>query len=214
MISFEEVCNNLNISAKKLRYYMFTKDVDYILKDNKFYFDERQYSLLKKIVLLRRLGLSLEDIDSIKANKNLKKYLIKMDNLIPIGNKYEAIKFIIEVMLKDDATFINMDVDKYLDLVKKNMIAGKRFYEFSEDMTYEDYKSSKFHREYMIMMTVLTSFYIIATLIGGGFTMLLTYFFYFFIGLILTFFVFYIPIRLKYYRRIINLLKHNINKNL
>jgi len=212
MISIEEVCNNLNISLKKVRYYMYTKEIDYIIENDKFYLDDNNYLLLKKIVLLRRLGLSFEDIDNIKVNKNLKKHLIKIDNLIPDGNKYEAIKHIIDIMLKDDASFINMNVDKYLELVKKNMINGKRFYDFIEDITYEDYKSSKFHKEYLIMISVLSFFFAIVTLIGGGFNMFLTYFPLFFLGLILTFFIFYLPIRFKYLRRINNLLRRKNNE--
>ena len=37
MININEVCSNLNISAKKIRYYMFTKEIEYHLIDNKFY---------------------------------------------------------------------------------------------------------------------------------------------------------------------------------
>ena len=83
---------------------------------------------------------------------------------------------------------------------------------FNEDITYEDYKSSKFHKEYLIMISVLSFFFAIATLIGGGFNMFLTYFPLFFLGLILTFFIFYLPIRFKYLRRINNLLRRKNNE--
>lgn len=187
---------------------MYTKEIDYIIENNKFYLDENNYRILKKVVLLRKLGFSFEDIDNIKINKNLKKYLLKMDNMIPEGNKYDAIKKIINIMLKDDVTYLNMDVDKYLNIVKIEINNGKIFYNFIEDMTYEDYKSSKFHREYLIMISLLTLIFLIATLIGGGFEAFIIYFPYYFIGLIITLIVFYIPIRLKYYRRIIKLLKN------
>lgn len=207
MINIKSACDELNISIKKMHYYMYTKEVKYIVDNNEYYLEDDQYLLLKKIVLLRRLGLSFEDIDSIKVNKNLKKYLIKIDNMIPLGNKYETIKKVIDIMNKDDASFINMDVDKYLSLVNKYMLEGKMFYSFSEDITYEDYKASKFHREYLTMIIILTSFFFIVTLISGGFSTFIAYFPLFFIGLILTFFVFYIPIKNKYRRKINELLR-------
>lgn len=212
MININEVCSNLNISAKKIRYYMFTKEIEYHFIDNKFYIDEENYQRLKKIVLLRRLGLSFEDIDNIKSSKNLKKYLLRMDNMIPHGNKYDAIKKIIDIMLKDDANYFNMDSDKYLNLINEEITKGRIFYNFIEDMTYEDYKASKFHKEYLIMIFVLTLIFLISTLLGGGFVVFLTYFPYYLVGLIFTFFAFYIPIRLKYYRRIIRLLKEKVEE--
>lgn len=209
MISINEACDKLNISIKKIRYYMYTKEIDYLINNNKYYLEDKDYILLKKIVLLRRLGLSFEDIDDIKKNKNLSKFLIKIDNMIPSGNKYEAIKVVIDVMLKDNVTFINMEVDKYLELVDKQMQRGKKFYAFNEDITYEDYKSTKFNVEYMIMITVLTFMFILVTLISGGFDVFIAYFPFYFLGLFLTLFIFYIPIKVKYYRRITNLLKRN-----
>ena len=207
MININTVCTELNISYPKIRYYMYTKEIDYIIDDNKFFIDEDNYKLLKKIVLLRRLGFSFDDIDSIKTNKNLKKYLLKMDNIIPEGNKYDAIKKVINIMLKDEVTYINMNANKYLDIINKEISNGKLFYNFIEDMTYEDYKSSKFHKEYLMMILILTLIFLIAALIGGGISFFLLYFPYYFVGLIITFIAFYIPIRLKYYRRIIKLLK-------
>ena len=209
MISINEACNNLSINPKKARYYMYTKEIKYLIKDNKFYLEDEDYYTLKKIVLLRRLGLSFDDIDDIKKNNNLGKYLLKLYNLIPEGNKYDAIKKIVDIMYKDKVTYINMDVDKYLELVNNKIREGKLFYSFNEDITYEDYKSNKFNMEYMIMITLLSLFFVLITLFSGGIEMFLMYFPFYFVGLLLTLFIFYIPIKVKYYKRIIGLLRRN-----
>ncbi len=209
MISLNTAISELNISIKKIRYYMFTKEINYFIKDNKFYLSEQDYELLKKIVLFRRLGLSLEDIDEIKKSNNLNKTLLKMYNLIPDGNKYENIKIIIDDILKDKATFITIDAKKYIDKINKLMFEGKRFYMFKEDITYEDYKSSKFNFEYISMITIVTLFFILVAVFSKNDQAFIMYFPFFFIGLLLTLFIFFIPIKIKYYRRIINLLKRN-----
>lgn len=209
MIKINDAVDKLNINIKKMRYYMFTKEIDYVIEDNQFYLEDSQFELLKKIVVFRRLGFSLEDIDEFKKNKKLNKTLIKMDNLIPYGNKYESIKIVINEILKDKVDFDTMDADKYLELINKLMYQGKRFYIFSEDITYEDYKSTKFNLEYMIMITVLTVFFLIISLVSNNENAFLFYFPFFFIGLILTLFIFYIPIKVKYYKRILGLLKRN-----
>lgn len=209
MININEACNNLSINPKKARYYMYTKEIKYLIKDNKFYLEDENYHILKKIVLLRRLGLSFDDIDDIKKNNNLGKYLLKLYNLIPEGNKYDAIKKIVDIMYKDKVTYINMDVDKYLELVNNKIREGKLFYSFNEDITYEDYKSNKFNMEYMIMITLLSLFFVLITLFSGGIEMFLMYFPFYFVGLLLTLFIFYIPIKVKYYKRIIGLLRRN-----
>lgn len=209
MININEACNNLSINPKKARYYMYTKEIKYLIKDNKFYLEDEDYHILKKIVLLRRLGLSFDDIDDIKKNNNLGKYLLKLYNLIPEGNKYDAIKKIVDIMYKDKVTYINMDVDKYLELVNNKIREGKLFYSFNEDITYEDYKSNKFNMEYMIMITFLSLFFVLITLFSGGIEMFLMYFPFYFVGLLLTLFIFYIPIKVKYYKKIIGLLRRN-----
>ena len=209
MININEACNNLSINPKKARYYMYTKEIKYLIEDNKFYLEDENYHILKKIVLLRRLGLSFDDIDDIKKNNNLGKYLLKLYNLIPEGNKYDAIKKIVDIMYKDKVTYINMDVDKYLELVNNKIREGKLFYSFNEDITYEDYKSNKFNMEYMIMITLLSLFFVLITLFSGGIEMFLMYFPFYFVGLLLTLFIFYIPIKVKYYKRIIGLLRRN-----
>ena len=209
MININEACNNLSINPKKARYYMYTKEIKYLIEDNKFYLEDEDYHILKKIVLLRRLGLSFDDIDDIKKNNNLGKYLLKLYNLIPEGNKYDAIKKIVDIMYKDKVTYINMDVDKYLELVNNKIREGKLFYSFNEDITYEDYKSNKFNMEYMIMITLLSLFFVLITLFSGGIEMFLMYFPFYFVGLLLTLFIFYIPIKVKYYKRIIGLLRRN-----
>ena len=73
MIKIKEAIDYVNINMNKMRYYMFTKEIKYIIKDNKFYLEDEEYLLLKKIVVFRRLGLSFEDIDLIKKNKKLNK---------------------------------------------------------------------------------------------------------------------------------------------
>lgn len=209
MIKINDAINYVNINMNKMRYYMFTKEIKYIIKDNKFYLDDEEFLLLKKIVVFRRLGLSFEDIDSIKKNKKLNKPLIKMDNLIPEGNKYDTIKIVIDEILKDDVDFITMNPDKYLEMINKYMIEGKKFYMFNEDITYEDYKSSKFNFEYMIMITLVSVFFLILCLLSNNDNAFLLYFPFFFIGLLITLIAFFIPIKLKYYRSIMGLLRRN-----
>jgi DNA-binding transcriptional MerR regulator len=211
MISINEACNNLSINPKKARYYMYTKEIKYLIKDNKFYLEDEDYHILKKIVLLRRLGLSFDDIDDIKKNNNLGKYLLKLYNLIPEGNKYDAIKKIVDIMYKDKVTYINMDVDKYLELVNNKMREGKLFYSFNEDITYEDYKSSKFNIEYIVMISLVSLLFVILTL-TQDIELFISLFPFFFIGLILTLVVFYIPIKVKYYRGIMKLLRREQNE--
>ena len=48
MISIEKACDELNISIKKIRYYMYTKEIKYKEENNKFYLEEDQFILLKK----------------------------------------------------------------------------------------------------------------------------------------------------------------------
>ena len=209
MIKINEAINNVNISMKKMRYYMFTKEVKYIIKDNKFYLEDKEYLLLKKIVVFRRLGLSFEDIDEIKKNIKLYKQLNKIKNLIPDGNKYETIKIIIDEIMNDNVDFNSMNPDKYLEMIDKYMAEGKKFYMFNEDITYEDYKSSKFNFEYMVMITLVSVFFLILCLVSKNDNAFLLYFPFFFIGLLLTLFIFYIPINLKYYKGIMGLLRRN-----
>ncbi len=212
MISLKEVSDNLHIDQKKIRYYLYLKEVKYIIKDDKFYLDEKEFILLKKIVLFRRLGFSLEEIDDMKKDKNLTKLLIKMDNLIPYDNRYSTIKIIINEMLKDNVTFYNLNEDKYLDMIFRFRLEGKKFYSFNEDITYEDYKSSKFNVEYLIMITFLTILFVIFSLISKKENAFMLYFPFFFSGLILTLFIFYIPIKVKYYKRIMGLLRRNYHE--
>ena len=211
MISIKEACNNLLINEKKIRFYMYTKEINYEIIDNKFYLDEENYKTLKKIVLLRRLGLFFEDIDDIKKHDNINKYLLKLDNLIPEGNKYEKIKMIVNIMLKDKVNFKTLDSDKYLELITRYMSEGHKFYSFSEDITYEDYKSSKFNIEYVVMISLVSLIFIILTL-TQDIELFISLFPFFFIGLILTLVIFYIPIKVKYYKRIMKLLRREQNE--
>lgn len=211
MISIKETCNNLLINEKKMRFYMYTKEVNYEIIDNKFYLDEENYKTLKKIVLLRRLGLSFEDIDDIKKHDNINKYLLKLDNLIPEGNKYEKIKIIVNIMLKDKVSYKSLDSDKYLELINRYMSEGHKFYSFSEDITYEDYKSSKFNIEYIVMISLVSLLFVILTL-TQDIELFISLFPFFFIGLILTLVIFYIPIKVKYYRGIMKLLRREQNE--
>ena len=208
MISINEASDILSISLKKMRYYMYTKEINYEIKDNKFYLSDEEFNKLKKIVLLRRLGLSFEDIDDIKVHDNMSKYLLKLDKMIPNGNKYEAIKTIVNIMLKDKVSFITLNSDKYLDLVNKYAFEGKKFYPFNEDITYEDYKSSRFNVEYIIMTSVVTLLFLILTL-TQGLDLFVSLFPYFFIGLFLTLVLFFIPIKVKYQKKINSLLRRN-----
>ena len=196
MISIKEACNNLLINE---------------IINNKFYLDEENYKVLKKIVLLRRLGLSFEDIDDIKIHENINKYLLKLDNLIPEGNKYEKIKMMVNIMLKDKVNFKTLDSDKYLELINRYMSEGYKFYSFNEDITYEDYKSSKFNIEYIVMISLVSLLFVILTL-TQDIELFISLFPFFFIGLILTLVVFYIPIKVKYYRGIMKLLRREQNE--
>jgi DNA-binding transcriptional MerR regulator len=211
MISINEASDILSISLKKMRYYMYTKEINYEIKDNKFYLSDEEFNKLKKIVLLRRLGLSFEDIDDIKKHDNMSKYLLKLDKMIPNGNKYEAIKIIVNIMLKDKVSFITLNRDKYLDLVNKYSFEGKKFYSFNEDITYEDYKSSKFNVEYIVMSSVVTLLFLILTL-TQGIDLFISLFPYFFIGLFLTLVLFFIPIKVKYQKKINSLLRRNYHE--
>lgn len=211
MISIKDASNELLINEKKIRYYMFIKEIQYEIIDNKFYLDDENYKQLKKIVLLRRLGLSFEDIDEIKKHDNINKYLLKLDNLIPEGNKYEKIKIIVNIMLKDKVDYITLDTDKYLSLVFRYMSEGHKFYPFSEDITYEDYKSSRFNIEYIVMTSLVSLLFLILTLIQGV-ELFISLFPYFFIGLLLTLFIFFIPIKIKYYKQINNLLRRDYDE--
>ena len=190
---------------------MYTKEVNYEIINNKFYLDEENYKVLKKIVLLRRLGLSFEDIDDIKIHENINKYLLKLDNLIPEGNKYEKIKMMVNIMLKDKVNFKTLDSDKYLELINRYMSEGYKFYSFNEDITYEDYKSSKFNIEYIVMISLVSLLFVILTL-TQDIELFISLFPFFFIGLILTLVVFYIPIKVKYYRVIMKLLRREQNE--
>ena len=40
MISINEASDILSISLKKMRYYMYTKEINYEIKDNKFYLSD------------------------------------------------------------------------------------------------------------------------------------------------------------------------------
>jgi hypothetical protein len=190
---------------------MYTKEINYEIINNKFYLDEENYKVLKKIVLLRRLGLSFEDIDDIKKHDNINKYLLKLDNLIPEGNKYEKIKMMVNIMLKDKVNFKTLDSDKYLELINRYMSEGHKFYSFNEDITYEDYKSSKFNIEYIVMISLVSLLFVILTL-TQDIELFISLFPFFFIGLILTLVVFYIPIKVKYYRGIMKLLRREQNE--
>ena len=57
---------------------------------------------------------SIEDIDDIKKHENINKYLLKLDNLIPEGNKYEKIKMMVNIMLKDKVKIILQDQIKVI----------------------------------------------------------------------------------------------------
>ena len=211
MISIKDACDKLLINEKKIRFYMYTKEIDYYIIDNSFSLDDDNFEKLKKIVLLRRLGLSFEDIDDIKKHDNINKYLLKLDNLIPEGNKYEKIKIIVNIMLKDKVSFKTIASDKYLELINRYMSEGHRFYPFNEDITYEDYKSSKFNIEYIVMISLVSLLFIILTLTQDA-ELFISLFPFFFLGLILTLVIFYIPIKVKYYKRIMKLLRREHNE--
>ena len=211
MISIKDACDKLLINEKKIRFYMYTKEIDYYIIDNSFSLDDDNFEKLKKIVLLRRLGLSFEDIDDIKKHDNINKYLLKLDNLIPEGNKYEKIKIIVNIILKDKVSFKTIASDKYLELINRYMSEGHRFYPFNEDITYEDYKSSKFNIEYIVMISLVSLLFIILTLTQDA-ELFISLFPFFFLGLILTLVIFYIPIKVKYYKRIMKLLRREHNE--
>ena len=48
MINIKSACDELNISIKKMHYYMYTKEVKYIVDNNDYYLEDDQYLLLKK----------------------------------------------------------------------------------------------------------------------------------------------------------------------
>jgi uncharacterized membrane protein len=62
------------------------------------------------------------------------------------------------------------------------------------------------------MITLLSLFFVLITLFSGGIEMFLMYFPFYFVGLLLTLFIFYIPIKVKYYRGIMKLLRREQNE--
>ena len=114
-------------------------------------------------------------------------------------------------MLKDKVSFKTIASDKYLELINRYMSEGHRFYPFNEDITYEDYKSSKFNIEYIVMISLVSLLFIILTLTQDA-ELFISLFPFFFLGLILTLVIFYIPIKVKYYKRIMKLLRREHNE--
>ena len=117
----------------------------------------------------------------------------------------------VNIMLKDKVNFKTLDSDKYLELINRYMSEGYKFYSFNEDITYEDYKSSKFNIEYIVMISLVSLLFVILTL-TQDIELFISLFPFFFIGLILTLVVFYIPIKVKYYRVIMKLLRREQNE--
>ena len=101
--------------------------------------------------------------------------------------------------------------ERILELINRYMSEGHKFYSFNEDITYEDYKSSKFNIEYIVMISLVSLLFVILTL-TQDIELFISLFPFFFIGLILTLVIFYIPIKVKYYRGIMKLLRREQNE--
>ena len=135
-MKINDVEKALNIPKATIRFY--EKEGLLIPKRNKNSYreyNEKDIELLKKIIVLRKIGISIEDIKLLLNNKlSLQEVLIKNTySLNEQINELEGALKISELMGKEE-NINTLDENYYWDVIHNEELKGNRFYEIINDV--------------------------------------------------------------------------------
>ncbi len=141
----KEVEELLQITRANIRFY----EKEGLLRPDRIENGYRTYSnedveQLKKIVLFRKLGISIPDIKKIFNEEETISVIISQ-NILTLNRKLDEIKGAIDVCkrIEKDADIDSaFDLDKYWNLVDQEELAGNTFYDNLKD--YIEFESNTF----------------------------------------------------------------------
>lgn len=98
-------------------------------------YDNEDVERIKKIILFRKLGISIPEIKKILNKENTLSDIVS-DNLKSLKEQIEQLQGAVDIcneMLRDDTLDSDFSVDTYWNLVEKKESAGEKFFDYLKD---------------------------------------------------------------------------------
>lgn len=137
-MKINEVEKILNISRLNIRFY----ESKILLTAEHDKYSEKNIVDFKKILILRKCNISIENIKSLfNKTKTLKE--IMSNQISNIDKKYVGSKILCEKLSAEKKAFDKIDVDKYMKIINEEEKNNNKFYDISSDYTFNTEKSLK-----------------------------------------------------------------------
>lgn len=131
-MKINEVETLLNVSRANIRYYEKEGLISVVRKENRYRdYTEADVEALKKIILLRKLGFSIEEIRGIQ-NGSLSLQEVLPNNMKRLKEQISQASSALDVCRKMEGE-TDFDTEKYWNLVKQQEESGGTFVDFCKD---------------------------------------------------------------------------------
>lgn len=135
-MEIKEVENLLSVSRSNIRYYEKEGLIEPERGENNYRrYSESDVAMLKKIIILRKLGFSVEEISAMQKGVLLFSDAISED-ITRLETEIEKLRGALEtakMLSSEHTTFESMDTDRYWDMVRQTEDSGKGFVDICKD---------------------------------------------------------------------------------
>ncbi len=146
-MKIKEVEDLLQITRANIRFYEKEGLLTPVRGENQYRtYSDDDIDTLKKIILFRKLGISIDDIRSILKNKDSLKSVVGR-NIISLNYKMDELKGAIEICKRienDPAIDNDFDLEKYWYIVDQEERKGNAFFSYFKD--YIEFEGNVFKR--------------------------------------------------------------------
>lgn len=135
-MEIKELENMLSVSRSNIRFYEKEGLIDPEREKNNYRnYSETDIAMLKKIIILRKLGFSVEEISDMQKGELLLPDAIK-ENIDRLEAEIEKLNGALEtakILSSEQTTFENLDEERYWDIITKSENDGKEYIDICKD---------------------------------------------------------------------------------
>lgn len=135
-MNIKEVEEMLSIPRANIRYYEKEGLINPQRRNNNYRdYNEDDIKTLKKIIILRKLGFTVQEISDMQ-NSGLDLNKAAQENILRLKNEIESLQgalAVTEKLKKENADFENLDIQRYWDIINDKENKGETFADICKD---------------------------------------------------------------------------------